>query len=56
MVCDVVSSRRWAHVVQLLTSSPLDRLDRLARMELRKTGWIERVCVCLLGHVASLMS
>lgn len=30
---------------QLLTSSPLDRLDRLARMELKKTGWIERPCV-----------
>ncbi|KAF8125648.1 hypothetical protein EV363DRAFT_1453725 [Boletus edulis] len=26
----------------LLTSSPLDRLDRLARMELKKTGWFER--------------
>ncbi|KAG9310940.1 hypothetical protein JVU11DRAFT_8814 [Chiua virens] len=26
----------------LLTSSPLDRLDRLARMELKKTGWVER--------------
>ncbi|KAH0834099.1 hypothetical protein J3R83DRAFT_11386 [Lanmaoa asiatica] len=29
----------------LLTSSPLDRLDRLARMELKKTGWFERTCV-----------
>jgi len=26
----------------LLTSSPLDRLDRLARMELKRTGWFER--------------
>ncbi|KAG6377718.1 hypothetical protein JVT61DRAFT_14489 [Boletus reticuloceps] len=26
----------------LLTSSPLDRLDRLARMELKKMGWFER--------------
>ena len=32
---------------QLLTSSPLDRLDRLARMELKKTGWFERACVPL---------
>jgi len=32
-------------VPQLLTSSPLDRLDRLARMELKKTGWFERTCV-----------
>lgn len=32
-------------VPQLLTSSPLDRLDRLARMELKKTGWFERACV-----------